>query len=346
MSGGRSGQNNNLVLVAGTILATVAFYRHFVRTDFERAVTTADAARSTSEMVRRLEVRSPEPFPARWRSILLRTYQRINEDRLMATAAGVVFYGLLAIFPAITAIVSSYALFADPSTISDNLHGLALMLPESSFAIVQDQIARVLAKGTSGLGVSFIIGLFIAIWSANAGMKALLDALNVAYERRETRSFIKLNLLSLGLTIATLGAILIMIGAVVVVPLLMQRSGFEDDFSLILRIGRWPLLTILLLLGLAILYRYGPAPTNARWQLFSTGALMASALWLICSAIFSWYLSDFGNYTATYGSLGAAIGLMMWMWMSAIIVLSGAELNSEIESQRLPRTNVQLRTES
>ena len=145
---------------------------------------------------------SPFQIPwEEWKQILWRTYVRINEDRLLAIAAGVVFFGLLAIFPAITALVSFYGLFANPSTIAANLQSLALMLPEGSFQIVQDQIARVLAKGGTDLGATFLFGLALAIWSANAGVKALIDALNVAYGEREKRSFLQLNLLSLAFTI-------------------------------------------------------------------------------------------------------------------------------------------------
>jgi membrane protein len=277
---------------------------------------------------------SPLEIPAAgWKDIILRTFRQIDEDRLIATAAGIVFYGLLAIFPAITALVSSYGLFADPSTISANLQSLALMLPDGSFAIVQDQIARVLAKGTSALGLTFIVGLMMAVWSANAGMKAIIDALNVVYEEKEKRGFIKLNLVSLAFTVAALAAILVMVAAVVVVPLLLQQIGLGARAELIVRLGRWPVLALLLLTALAVLYRYGPSRATPRWQWLSVGAVMAAVLWLIGSSLLSWYLSNFGDYNATYGSLGAAIGLMTWMWMSAIIVLCGAELNSEIEHQ-------------
>jgi membrane protein len=243
----------------------------------------------------------------------------------------VVFYGLLAIFPAVTALVSSYGLFADPSTISANLQNLAVMLPDGTFDIVQDQIARVLSKGTGTLGVTFIFGLLMAVWSANAGMKAIFDALNVVYEERETRSFIRLNLTSLAFTVAGLASILLMVGAVIAVPLALQRLGLGERGEWIVSLGRWPALLLFLLTALAVLYRFGPSRTNARWQWISPGAVAATLLWLAGSALLSWYLSNFGNYTATYGSLGAAIGLMTWMWMSAIIVLCGAELNSEID---------------
>ena len=305
----------HLALIAGTVLATLAIQRHV-----SQLASTAP-----------LRDRAAKPVARDWKAVLLRTFQQIDEDRLLATAAGVVFYGLLAIFPAVTALVSSYGLFADPSTITKNLQSLAMMLPDGTFGIVSDQIARVLSKGTGTLGVTFIFGLLMAIWSANAGMKAIFDALNVVYEERETRSFLRLNLTSLAFTVAALAAIMLMIGGVIAVPLALQRLGLGERGEWVVSLGRWPALVLFLLTALAILYRFGPSRTNARFQWISPGAVAATLLWLAGSALLSWYLSNFANYSATYGSLGAAIGLMTWMWMSAIIVLCGAELNSEID---------------
>ena len=268
-----------------------------------------------------------------WGQILWRTVQRTSEDRLLANAAGVVFFGLLAIFPAITALVSSYGLFADPGTIGANLQTLALMLPEGSFQIVQDQIARVLDKGNAALGGTFLFGLALALWSANAGVKAIIDALNVVYEVRETRNFLKLNLLSLAFTTGGIVALLLMVGAVVAFPLLFNHLGLPSEIGFILGLARWPLLVVVLLVALSLLYRFGPSRPAARWEWLGAGTLAAALLWIGGSAALSWYLSNFGNYNATYGSLGAAIGLMMWMWMSATVVLFGAELNSEIARQ-------------
>jgi membrane protein len=269
----------------------------------------------------------------KWKDVLLGTWRRIDRDRILANAAGVVFYGLLAIFPAVTALVSSYGLFADPSTISDNLQTLALMLPEGSFAIVQDEIARVLAKQNSTLGLTFVFGLLFAVWSANAGVKAIIDALNVAYEVDERRSFIRLNLTSLAFTVAALAATLAMVAAVILVPLLLAHLGLDDRAQLLVRILRWPAMAAMLLAALLILFRYGPSRRPPGWRWLTIGAIVAAALWVAGSSLLSWYLSNFANYTATYGSLGAAIGLMTWMWMSATIVLVGAELNSEIEGE-------------
>lgn len=273
---------------------------------------------------------------AKWKNILWRLYERSSDDRLLATAAGVVFYGLLAVFPAVTALVSSYGLFTDPATIGSNLQTLALMLPEGSFQIVQDQIARVLAKGPVALGGTFVFGLALALWSANAGVKAIIDALNVAHEVRETRGFIQLNLLSLALTAGGIAALLLMVSAVVAYPLAFDRIGLGPASDFIIGLARWPLLFAALLVALSVLYRFGPDRPVAQWEWMGAGTLAAAALWIAGSAALSWYLSNFGNYNATYGSLGAAIGLMVWMWMSATIVLFGAELNSEIARHTAP----------
>jgi len=327
---------SNLALVVGTVLATLAVHRH-VSTNSQQALARrhepADSNDANANVFAAPAAGPLAIFFRRWKDVLSGAYQRIDRDRLLATAAGVVFYGLLAIFPAVTALVSSYGLFADPSTIADNLQTLALMLPNGSFAIVQDEIGRVLAKHDSALGITFLFGLLLAIWSANAGMKAIIDALNVAYEVEERRSWIRLNLISLAFTVAALAAILVMVAAVILVPLLITRLGLDHSAELLVQILRWPALAVVLLVALVVLYRYGPSRRPPGWRWLGIGAVVAAALWLIGSALLSWYLSNFANYTATYGSLGAAIGLMTWMWMSAIVILVGAELNSEIECE-------------
>jgi membrane protein len=321
---------SDLALMAVTVLATLVVQRQLL----PRPPRQAHAAIPFDPLPAAAPARGPlQTLFRKWKNVLLGTWRRIDRDRILANAAGVVFYGLLAIFPAVTALVSSYGLFADPSTISDNLQTLALMLPEGSFAIVQDEIARVLAKQNSTLGLTFAFGLLFAIWSANAGMKAIIDALNVAYEVDERRSFIRLNLTSLAFTVAALAATLVMVAAVILVPLLLARLGLDDRAQLLVRILRWPAMAAMLLAALLILFRYGPSRRPPGWRWLIIGAIAAAALWVAGSSLLSWYLSNFANYSATYGSLGAAIGLMTWMWMSATIVLVGAELNSEIEGE-------------
>jgi membrane protein len=244
-----------------------------------------------------------------------------------------VFFGLLAMFPAVTALVSSYGLFTDAQTIGEHLSFLSSVLPAGAFQIVQDQINRVVEKGSTKLGFGFLFGLALALWSANAGMKAIIDALNVIYDEEEKRGFIKLNLVSLALTLGGLVAVLLAVASIVVFPLVMTRFGLGALTEIIATILRWPILLLMVMFGLAVLYRYGPSRREPKWEWISVGSVLATLLWIAGSGALSYYLSNFGNYDATYGSLGAAIGLMTWMWMSSIVILFGAELNSEIEHQ-------------
>ena len=347
----RAEQLDDWLLVAATIVFVLAAERYFQDYASSRSASVEDRrndegnapktspSRAASQPGRGRRSKSPFKIPwAGWKDILWRTYQRIDEDRLLATSAGVVFFGLLAIFPAITALVSFYGLFANPSTISANLQTLAMMLPEGTFQIIEDQVGRVVSKGNTALGATFLFGLVLAIWSANAGVKSVIDALNVAYEEREQRSFIRLNLISLAFTVGGIAALLLMVGAVVAFPLALNHLGLAPESKLIVALARWPLLFIILLIALAILYRVAPSRDARRWEWLGIGAMTADVLWIAGSALLSWYLSEFANYNATYGSLGAAIGLMMWMWMSAIVIMFGAELNSEIERQTLRDT--------
>jgi membrane protein len=268
-----------------------------------------------------------------WKDIFWRTYAGIGEDRLLATAAGVVFYSLLALFPAITAGVSVYALFADTATIASHIADLSMLLPGGAIDIVSEQVQRIVARGPGALTFGFLIGLGVAIWSANAGIKAIFDALNVIYDEDEHRGFIKLNLVSLLFTMAAIAMVLLMLASVVVVPIVLNYVGLDGFAGAIIAFGRWPAMFILVILGLAVLYRFGPSRQFAQWRWLTVGSIFAAVAWMIMSIGFSWYVANFGTYNATYGSLGAAIGMMMWMWLSIIVVLVGAELNSEIEHQ-------------
>jgi membrane protein len=277
---------------------------------------------------------APTQIPwAGWKDILWRVYASINDNRLLAVAAGVVFYSLLAIFPAIAAFVSLYGLIADASTIDSHLSLAAGVLPAGAVDILHEQITRLTAKNDAKLGLGFVTGLAVALWSANAGMKGIIDALNVVYDEKEKRSFVKLNLLSLLFTLVAIVSLMIALAAVVVAPIVFSAVGLSSLPGLAIAILRWPLLLVLAAVALAAIYRYGPSRSEARWQWLSVGSVAAAIAWLIGSVLFSWYIAHFGAYNATYGSLGAAVGMMMWMWISAIVILLGGELNAEIEHQ-------------
>ena len=270
---------------------------------------------------------------AGWKDIFWRVYASVNDNRLLAVAAGVVFYSLLAIFPAVAAFVSLYGLIADASTIDAHLSLASGILPGGAVDILHEQITKLTAKSDAKLSLGFITGLAVALWSANAGMKAIIDALNVVYDEKEKRSFVKLNLVSLLFTFVAILSLMVALAAVVIAPIIFSMVGLSTLFSLAIAVLRWPLLLILATVALAAIYRYGPSRREARWQWLSVGSVAAAIGWLISSLLFSWYIANFGAYNATYGSLGAAVGMMMWMWISAIVILLGAELNAEIEHQ-------------
>jgi membrane protein len=278
--------------------------------------------------------RSPSEIPGQgWKDILYRVYQNVSDHRVLALAAGMTFYSLLAIFPALAALVAIYGLFADPGAITAHLDEVAGFVPSGALDVARDQLTRVASNGQGTLGFTFAVGLAISLWSANAAMKSLFDTLNIVYAEQEKRGFIKLNAISLAFTAGAVVFILIAIAAVGVLPIALKFIGLPDVTDLLLRIARWPALLIILAFALALIYRFGPSRKAPRWRWISWGSVAAALLWLAASGLFSFYAANFGNFNATYGSLGAVIGFMTWMWISAIVILLGAELNAEIEHQ-------------
>ena len=304
------------------------------REQFENDQPVSAQMRRAKEQGRGRHAVAPWEIPwTGWNDIFWRVYASVIDNRLLAVAAGVVFFSLLAIFPAIAAFVSLYGLIADASTIDAHLSRAAGIFPAGAVDLLHEQIVRLTAKGGAKLSLGFITGLVVALWSANAGMKAIIDALNVVYDEKEKRSFVKLNLLSPLFTLIAMASLMVALAAIVVAPLLFSAVGLSSLLSLAIAVLRWPLLLVLATVALAAIYRYGPSRTEARWQWLSVGSAAAAIGWLISSVLFSWYIAHFGAYNATYGSLGAAVGMMMWMWISAIVILLGGELNAEIEHQ-------------
>ena len=268
-----------------------------------------------------------------WKDILKRTYEKINDNRLLAVAAGVVFYSLLALFPAISAFVSLFGLIANASTIDWHLSALSGVLPSGALDLLHEELRRLTANNGASLSFGFIVSLLFALWSANAGMKAIIDALNVAYGAKEKRSFVRLNLVSLLYTLIAMVSLMLAIGAVVVAPIVLNTMGLGGVAGALIAVVRWPVLLALVVIALAAAYCYLPCRPEPHWRWLTVGSVMAAVAWLISSLLFSWYIANFGHYNVTYGSLGAAVGMMMWMWISMVVILVGAQLNAEIEHQ-------------
>jgi membrane protein len=276
----------------------------------------------------------PSDIPAKsWKDILWRVYHNVPEHRVVSIAAGVTFYVLLSIFPATAALVAIYGLFADPSTIGQHLNELSGVLPGGATEVIGDQLQRLTSQPTSRLGFALLFGVVVSLWSANAGMKALFDALNVVHGEKEQRSFIRLNAMSLAFTIGALVFMIIAFGAIAVLPVVLGYLGLSSVTEWLVTLGKWPLLFFAVAFATALIYRFGPSREEPRWRWVTWGSAFAALAWLVMSVLFSWYATNFGTYNKTYGSLGAAIGLMTWIWLSCVVVLLGAELDAEIEHQ-------------
>jgi membrane protein len=270
------------------------------------------------------------------KDLLLMLYRRISADRVLSISAGVTFYALLAVFPAIAAMVSTYGLFADLKTINADLSSLAALLPGGAISIIGDQIKRVASNSDKALGFAVFAGIAISIWSANAGVKAMFDALNIVLREEEKRSFIRLNLTSLAFTAGGVVFGLLAVGFVVAIPVFLKYVGLNGQLDWLIDLARWPILWAVLVFGIALLYRFGPSCEDIPWRWITWGSAIAAAVWLVASMAFSWYAANFGTYNKTYGSLGAAIGFMTWIWISAIIVLVGEELNETLDRLKHP----------
>ena len=278
--------------------------------------------------------RRPSDIPPRgWKDVLTRVYTEIMEDNILLIAGGVTFYLLLALFPALAAFVSVYGLFADPATIADHVSALDGVLPDEGLRLIKEQLAAVTDKQGGALTTGLLISLAIAFWSANTGMKAIIEALNIAYEEREKRSFVRLTLVSFAFTIGGMLVSTVVLTAVAVIPAALAVFNFGDLGDLLLRLLRWPVLLGLVSVALAILYRFGPSRKEAEWRWVTWGSALATLVWLLGSLGFTYYLENFADYNATYGALGALIGFLLWLWISATIIIVGAELNAEMEYQ-------------
>lgn len=298
----------------------------------EAGTATRESRRNDARPARSAEIPSEIP-PFRWKDVLLRVYHGISEDRILLVAAGVTFYALLAIFPGIAALISIYGLFADPGSIAGHLDTIANVAPGGAIDVLREQMTRLASQGGTTLGLSFLISLAVSLWTANSGVTAIFDALNIVNEAEETRGYLRFYAVSLLVTIGIIVFILLTLGAVVALPIVLNYLPLPGVAGFLAEIGRWPLLFGLATVALQILYKYGPSRSHRRWRWVTPGSMFAALAWLAASVLFSWYVANFGSYNKTYGSLGAIIGFMTWIWISIVVVLIGAKLDAEIERQ-------------
>jgi len=287
------------------------------------------------------QARRPREIPAAgWKDVALRVKTEMSEDNLSIVAAGVAFYGLLAIIPAIAAAVSIYGLFVSPDVFQEQFANVAGFLPPQARDVLTEQMERITASADTALGWAAAVSMLLALASAMKGATALITATNIAYEEQESRGFIRLYALAFALTLGGVLFVIVSLTLVAALPAIIDLFPLPDAVRTAAKTLRWPLLALFLMLGLAALYRYAPDRREAKWRWISWGAVLATLLWLAGSALFSFYVSNFGSYNETYGSLGAVVILLMWFYLSAYIVLLGAEFNAETEHQTIRDSTV------
>lgn len=259
----------------------------------------------------------------------------VQRDRVLAVAAGVTFYALLAVVPAITALISIFGLILAPEEVPALMAPLAGLMPEEARVLVTGQAERIAAKADDTLSLTALVALALALWSANGGTKALIEALGIAYDVRESRGFVRLTLVALGFTLGGFALVVLIGAAVAALPFLVDQLGPGAE-ALVL-ILRWPVILAVMIVVLAVVYRWAPNRPDAEWRWITPGAVIASVGLVAISGGMGWYVANFGSYDETYGSLAAVVVLMLWVWLSTVMVLLGAEINAELDRRTAAR---------
>ena len=295
---------------------------------------------STPDIPGETAVRPREIPAAGWRQILVRAWSEGNSDHISLIAAGVAFYGLLALFPAITALVAIAGLVLEPAQITDQIDQITSIVPQGAADIIVGQATEVAAADNSGLGLAAIFGVLLAIYSSSKGVSSIVEGLTVAYDEEDDRSFIRRTLVILLLTLGLLVGVAIGVAVVVVLPTVLSIVDLGRTTELLILAVRWAVLLGLVTLGIAMLYRFGPSRSGPKWRWLTPGAVLACLVWIAATAGFAFYAENFGSYNESFGALSGVIVLLMWLWISAYILLLGAEVNAEAELQTRVDTTV------
>lgn len=262
-----------------------------------------------------------------------RLADNMSQDYVGLVAAGIAFYFLMAAFPALAAIISLYGIFSDPNFVSDQLDSLAPFLPQEAFKILADQAQALVSSRSDALSISFLISTMFAVYSATKGMVALIQGFNIAYNEREHRNLVVLRLTAFTLTLIMMVYFLTALTLIAGLPAVLHIFPLPEIVSQTVLWIRWPLLFFTAIIGLEILYYFGPCHSARQWRWISWGSFISTIFWLVISAVFSTFVSNFGNYNEVYGSLSAIVLLLLWFWLSGLMILFGAEFNSTVENK-------------
>jgi membrane protein len=281
-----------------------------------------------------IHAEKPTEIPWRgWKQILKRAWAENKADNMPIIAGGVAFFGFLSLFPALIALLSLYGLVATPETVAQQVDDLSAQLPESAAQIIEDQLNAIVANSGSALTFGLIVSILAALWSASGGVGNLVTAVNLAYDEVETRNFVKLKLMSLGLVLGSIVFVMITFGLVAVVPAVLDALPLGVVGTILAQVVRWVLLLAVFAGALAVLYRVAPDRDAPRFSWVSLGAVVVTVVWALVSVGFSLYVDNFGSYDKTYGAIAGVIVLMLWLYLTCYLVLLGAEINSEAEHQ-------------
>jgi membrane protein len=284
---------------------------------------------------RSLEADAPWQMPPRvWADILRRAWKDTRERNLSLVAAGVTYYLLLALFPALAALVSVYGLVANPAAVTKSVQSLSGMLPPSTVELIGNELGQLFSTSGKSLGLGAVFGIAIALWSGVRGMTGMMTALNIAYDQRERRGYIRYYATALTLTVVVVIGGLIALSLIAGLPGVLNGVGVQGPGRWIGLAVEWPLLIMFAMGMVTLIYRYGPDRSKSNWKWASLGVNVAAILWILGSILFTVYIYYFGSYNKTYGSLGLPLVLLTWMWLSVFVVLFGAEINGEAERQR------------
>lgn len=284
------------------------------------------------EVNRSKNIRSPKKIKGTgWKNILINVKDRIGEHNLTIVAAGVAFYSFLAIFPALMAILSIYGLAVDPQQAEQQIGQLSGMMPKEAFSIIKERIENLVSTPGGALGWGTVLGILVSLWSANAGTKSLFTGIDIAYNTKNNRGLIKQNALTLLFTFCAIITLLLSLALIVVFPAIVQMIGLPDYIDSLITWLRWPLLAAIVIMVISMMYKFAPDRNTPKLKWVILGAAVSTFLWLIISWVFSFYVSNFGNYGEMYGSISAVVILMLWLFLTSFIILLGAELNSQTE---------------
>ncbi len=312
-----------------------------LKRDLQGSLPSSQAEPLAPQQNRGRSATSPHQIPVPgWKDILIRSWQEVSDNNIFLVAGGVTYAVLLALFPALAALVSIYGLLLDPAQVEQQVAALSQVLPPDTATMIGDELHKLVTASSGSLSIGAAVALLLALWSASRGMSGLITAFDIAYEQKETRNFFRLNLIAIGLTILMLVGGTVVIALVGVLPAALNLIGLASSTKWLLLVLEWPLLIVVVMTGLAVLYRYAPNRQTPQWRWVSPGAVMATLLWLIGSLGFSIYVSHFNSYNKTYGSLGGVVVMLTWLYLSAFVALFGAVVNAQSERQTIADSTV------